>query len=107
MSERSTRKITVVNDDQLLRASMACSLGANEYDVSTTTDSYDALSQLKHGLVDLIISDLEIPGMPGREFLSIIRCPFSEILVIALDETDDGEVETSVALVLLSTIGLH
>ena len=65
MSERSTRKIVVVNDDQLLRASMAGSLGANEYEVSPASDGYDALWQLKHGLVDLIISDLEIPGMPG------------------------------------------
>ena len=107
MSERSTRKITVVNDDQLLRASMAGSLGANEYEVSTASDGYEALWQLKHGLVDLIISDLEIPGMPRREFLSVIRRRFPEILVIALDETDDGEVEPSVAHVLLRTIGLH
>ncbi len=84
---------------------MAGSLGANEYEVSTATDGYDSFWQLKHGLVDLIISDFEIPGMPGREFLSIIRGRFPEILVIALDETDDGEVEPSVALVLLRTIG--
>ena len=38
MSERSTRKIMVVNDDQLLRASMAGSLGANEHAVSTASD---------------------------------------------------------------------
>ena len=60
-----TRKVVVVNDDQLLRASMAGSLGANEYEVSTASDGYDALWQLKHGLVDLVNSDLEIPGMPG------------------------------------------
>lgn len=95
MFEQSKRKIMVVNDDEELCVSMARSLDANEYEVSTATGGYNARWQLKHTLVDLIISDLQIPEMPGREFISLIRRRFPEILLIATDETDDGDAEPS------------
>jgi CheY-like chemotaxis protein len=60
MLERSTRMV-----DPALRASVASFLGVNEYDVSTATDSYDALWQLKHGPVNLITSDFQRPDVIG------------------------------------------
>ncbi len=78
MSHRLTRKIMVVSDDRALWGSIVSILRANKHEVSTATDGYEALWQLKHRLVDLIISDLQIPGMPGCEFLSVIRRRFPE-----------------------------
>ena len=59
------------------------------YDVSTATDGYDALAQLRSTLPDIIISDLNMPRMSGIELLRIVRVRFPQIPLIAMSGAYD------------------
>lgn len=93
MPDPSTPKIMLVDDDATIRESVAAFLRANAYEVSSATDGYDALWQLKSGPVDLMIADLEMPGLAGVEFLSVIREQFPKTVVIAMSERSCDEAE--------------
>ena len=77
-------QILVVDDDQSVRESVAMSLMAAGYDVVAAEDGFGALSQLKKKLPDLILSDLDMPGMSGFELLSVVRRRFPQISTIAM-----------------------
>ena len=77
-------QILVVDDDQSVRESVAMSLMAAGYDVVGAEDGFRALSQLKTKLPDLILSDLDMPGMSGFELLSVVRRRFPQISTIAM-----------------------
>ena len=66
-------KILVVDDDQmnLMRAKMILSKG--EYEVLTADSGEAALSILEGETVELVLLDIEMPGMSGIETLEKLR----------------------------------
>jgi CheY-like chemotaxis protein len=84
-------QILVVDDDQSVRESVAKSLRAAGYDVVAAEDGFHALSQLKKKLPDVVLSDLEMPGMSGFELLSVVRRRFPEISTVAMSGTYVGD----------------
>lgn len=66
-----------------MREVMALILGEEGFDVVTAGDGVEALAELRKGLPDLIISDLQMPRMSGIEFLSVVRRRFPAIPAIA------------------------
>jgi CheY-like chemotaxis protein len=98
MPDRPKQKIMVVDDDPAIRESMTAFLHANGYELSSATDGYDALWLLKNGLVNIVISDLEIPGLSGFEFLSILRQRYPEISVIAMTGRPEGRSKLATAI---------
>lgn len=77
-------QILVVDDDQSVRETVAMSLMAAGYDVVAAEDGFQALSQLRKRLPDLILSDLDMPGMSGFELLSVVRRRFPQISTVAM-----------------------
>jgi CheY-like chemotaxis protein len=77
-------QILVVDDDPSVRESVAMSLMAAGYDVVAAEDGFCALSQLKKNLPDLVLSDLDMPGMSGFELLSVVRRRFPQISTVAM-----------------------
>jgi CheY-like chemotaxis protein len=84
MNDLYRHKILLVDDEPMLRDTMAMVLNEEGYDVSTAVDGFDALAQLRRTLPDIIISDLNMPGMSGFEFLTVVRARFPQIPVIAM-----------------------
>lgn len=84
MPGSSKHGVMVVDDAAAGREALALFLHAHGYEVSTATDGYDALWKLKNDAVDIVVSDLEMPGLSGVQFFSLIRERFPEILVIAM-----------------------
>jgi CheY-like chemotaxis protein len=80
----SQSRLLIVDDNRLIREMMFDLLRSEGYEVSTAHDGFDALSQLKGRLPDLIISDLGMPRMSGFEFLAIIRQRFPQIPTIVI-----------------------
>jgi CheY-like chemotaxis protein len=76
--------ILVVEDDPALRVLLSQILAASGHRVRTAADGFSALSQLRLEIPDIIISDLNMPGMSGFEFLSVVRRRFPAIRVIAM-----------------------
>jgi len=84
-------EILVVDDDQSVRESVAMSLIAAGYAVVAAEDGFSALSQLRRKLPDLVLSDLDMPGMSGFELLSVVRRRFPQISTVAMSGAYVGD----------------
>ncbi|MBV8824138.1 MAG: chemotaxis protein CheW [Bradyrhizobiaceae bacterium] len=69
-----TRNLLLVDDSHFFRNMLAPVLKAAGYEVTTATGADDALTRLKAGeRFDVIVSDIEMPGMNGFEFAEAVR----------------------------------
>ena len=63
------RKILAVDDDALMRRSLAFNLERSGFSVQTASNAEDALEMARQIRPDLIIMDIGLPGMDGLEAL--------------------------------------
>src|SRR5690349_15867345 len=84
MSDAPKHEILVVDDDAAIRDSLGLVLQAGGYEITTATNGFDALLQMKRSLPAIVLSDLNMPEMSGFEFLSVVRRRFPQISVIAM-----------------------
>jgi CheY-like chemotaxis protein len=89
MSNPSKYEILVVDDDAAIRDSVAMLLQSSGYEVTTATNGFEALLQLKRRLPAVVVSDLKMPQMSGFELLSVVRRRFPQISVIAMSGAYD------------------
>ncbi len=63
--------------------------------VLTAGDGNEAIQQLSRGRVDLIVTDLQMPGMKGRELLDLVRVrePNLPVIIITAFGSIDGAVD--------------
>jgi CheY-like chemotaxis protein len=66
--ERSTRRILVVEDDELLRETLGEVLSDIGHEVRLASNGQEALDRLEGWSADLIILDLMMPFMDAYEF---------------------------------------
>lgn len=86
MSGAASRVLVVDDDPQILRA-MRTSLRARGHDVLTAGNGETALEVLEEQPVDLVILDLGLPGIDGREVIERLR-GWSDVPVIVLSVRD-------------------
>lgn len=95
----SSRKILFVDDDELFRDIMVAMLEVEDYVVLTAAGSEQALETLKHTSPDVIVLDIDMPGINGLELLKIIRAneEWDEIPVLMLTGVvDESTLSTSI-----------
>ena len=68
-----TAHILLVDDDDLLRRSLAFNLEKAGYRVSTAANAEDALALAQRDAPDLVVLDIGLPGMDGLEALQHLR----------------------------------
>lgn len=79
----STASILVVDDDPQIRRVMRVALVANGYIVNDARSGEGALEALRKSKYDLVLLDINMPGMGGLETCRLIRTT-SEIPIIML-----------------------
>ena len=84
-------KVLVVDDDALLRMSLLQTLTHAGYKVRSADGGHAALSEIDRETPDLLLSDLNMPGLSGFELLSIVRRRFPAIQVIAMSGAYFGD----------------
>jgi two-component system response regulator AtoC len=86
--------ILVVDDDDRLRKTLELLLRSQGHDVVAAADVAQATAILGDRPVDLVISDLRMPGGSGLDLLGVVRreCPDTPLIVL----TAYGTVETAV-----------
>jgi DNA-binding response OmpR family regulator len=67
------KHILLVDDDSLLRRSLAFNLTQADYRVSTAASAEDALAMARQDPIDLVLLDIGLPGMDGLEALRQFR----------------------------------
>ena len=65
--------ILVVDDNELNRDALSCLLRLQQYEVDVASDGEQALSLLASRSVDLVLLDVEMPGLSGLDVLTRIR----------------------------------
>jgi len=87
-------RILVVDDEESIREFFEIMLKREGYEVLTASSGIEAIDTLKKTPVDLIISDIQMPGISGMELLSRVRESHPEMVVIMI--TAFGSTETAV-----------
>ncbi|HEX2922841.1 MAG TPA: response regulator [Chloroflexota bacterium] len=93
MMEEEPRTILVIEDDADLRAAMRWALEMVGYAVTTANNGFEALKVVEQHSPDLILLDMHMPLMDGREFAQELRkSDHSEIpLVFVTASTESRE----------------
>ena len=90
----STVTILVVDDEEANRLTLERLLGRESYDVQHAASGREALERLREGGVDLVLTDLKMPGMSGIDLLRAVKAIDQDLEVVVM--TAYGTVETAV-----------
>ena len=82
-------KIWVADDDGAIRAVLEESFSSSGFDVRTFSSGDDVVTELKSGVPDLILTDVQMPGMLGYDLLKHINDNYENIPVIIMTAFTD------------------
>ena len=78
------KKVLVVDDKECIRTSTSLILEEMGYFVRSAEDGLSALAEIRQDSPDILLTDLNMPGMSGFELLTEVRSLFPAIKVIAM-----------------------
>jgi len=91
-------KLLIVDDEPSIRMSLSYVLAEIGYRVRTAEDGVSALTAIRDEAPEIILSDLNMPGMSGFALLAEVRRRFPAIRTIAMSGAFSGdEVPSGVA----------
>lgn len=117
----NAKRILVVEDDQNLREALADTLLLNGYDVVEADSGEAGIARLGEQEVQFVVSDVNMPGIDGHEFLTFVKNKYPQLPVLlitafgnvskAVDAIQQGAVDYLVKpfepTVLLETLNKH
>jgi CheY-like chemotaxis protein len=83
-------KLLIVDDEVSLRSSLSQIFTPSGHSVRSAEDGFSALGEIRKEMPDILLSDLNMPGMSGFELLSVVRRRFPAIQVIAMSGAFSG-----------------
>jgi DNA-binding NtrC family response regulator len=86
--------ILIVEDESKMRRLLELNLGEDGFKTLSAGDAETGLKILRENSIDLVVTDLKLPGMNGLEFLQTIKRHNAALPVIVM--TAFGSVETAV-----------
>jgi DNA-binding NtrC family response regulator len=86
--------ILIVEDEAKMRRLLELNLGEDGFTTLSAGDAESGLKLLRENTVDLVVTDLKLPGMNGLEFLQAIKRQNAALPVVVM--TAFGTVETAV-----------
>jgi len=87
-------KILIVEDEAKMRRLLELNLGEDGFATVSAGDAESGLKLLRENSIDLVVTDLKLPGMDGLEFLQAIKRQNAALPVVVM--TAFGSVETAV-----------
>lgn len=84
-------KLLIVDDEVSIRTSLSLILTRFGHSVRSAEDGFSALGKIRNEVPDILLSDLNMPGMSGFELLSVVRRRFPAIQVIAMSGAFSGD----------------
>jgi two-component system response regulator AtoC len=90
-------RVLIVDDEEQMRELLAKVLEKNGYQVTTAGDGGQALALLEKEPMDLVVTDVRMPGLDGMEALRAIKELSPEIVVIIM--TAFGSIDQAVQAV--------
>lgn len=99
--------VMIIEDDPTLNQIFTITLNS-DFDTETYTDGVTALARLAKVVPALVVLDLNLPGIPGREILSQIRADDrlaeTRVILATADEQQADMLNERADMVLLKPI---
>ena len=87
---KTSHRILVVEDEPNVRLVFRTALESNDYAISAAEDGETALKWLGKEPFDLVLLDLQMPGMGGMETLGRLRAQGNDIPVVIISAHDQA-----------------
>ncbi|MBI5641843.1 MAG: sigma-54-dependent Fis family transcriptional regulator [Deltaproteobacteria bacterium] len=82
--------ILIVDDEEPMRGMLQFLLN-DQYDTMMARDAYEALEAVKTGSIDIILMDVNLPGVNGLQALEMIKNIDREVGVVMLSASDSAQ----------------
>jgi two-component system nitrate/nitrite response regulator NarL len=85
--------LAIVDDHQIVIDGLISLLKGNEKFsfVVATTDPMEVLEKMKETRVDILLTDVMMPALPGNELAKKVRAQFPEVKILALSMSGQGD----------------
>ncbi|MGH9186435.1 MAG: response regulator transcription factor [Acidimicrobiales bacterium] len=87
----TTRRILVVDDDPVTRRLVNLALGPEGHDVTEVGDAETAVTLLADARPDLLVLDVNLPGMSGFELLSRLPPAFDVPVIVLTGREEESD----------------
>lgn len=98
MGKPVTKKILIVDDDELIRYGLARALQAEQVEVTTAGTASEAVQQLSSCRYNLSLIDVHLPDFSGMLLLKIIRdlCPEVRVIMMTASHITDQDLKENI-----------
>ncbi len=86
--------LLIIDDEKNIREGLAANFEMEDYNVKTASNGADGLKLIEKGDIDLVITDLRMPGISGEQVLAKVTAETPGIPVIIL--TGHGSIDSAV-----------
>jgi two-component system nitrogen regulation response regulator GlnG len=86
----SVANILIVDDDDVIRETLFELLSTN-YNCATATTAEEALAKLEDKKVDVLLTDITLPGLSGQDLLTQMQQRFPQTPVIVVSGITDED----------------
>ena len=87
-------RVLILDEDRIILQSLSQFLRREGYEVRTTDRPDEAVALMEAGRVELLLADINIPGLKPADFLRDVRRRFSHVVVVVI--TSYGSIEGAV-----------
>jgi DNA-binding NtrC family response regulator len=87
-------RLLILDEDRIILQSLSQFLSREGYDVRVTDRAQDALATLETGQIELLLTDVNMPGLKQADFLRDVRRRFPQVVIIVI--TSYGSIEGAV-----------
>ncbi len=88
-------RVLIVDDEQSMRQMVAIALRQDGHDVVIAEDGEVAARELDANRVDVVVSDIKMPGFDGIQLLRYARehCPETEVILMTAYTSTESAIE--------------
>ncbi|OLE66958.1 MAG: hypothetical protein AUG09_04965 [Acidobacteria bacterium 13_1_20CM_2_68_7] len=90
-------RVLIVEDEAYVRASLGELLGERGFDVDLAEDVTTAIASLSRSPVDVVLTDLRLPGADGQDLVKRMQAAYPQVPVVVL--TGQGTIASAVACI--------
>jgi len=92
-STEETIKVAIIEDERDIRECLSFLVSGTPGFACTGSfrSMEDALDKIGHGLPDVVLSDIGLPGMSGIEGIKLLKLRYPDLLILMLTVYDDDE----------------
>ena len=93
-------KVLVIEDDEYSRDALAHLLTAEGYEADSASDGESGLASAHATPPDVIVLDLNLPGIDGKQVIQMIRCDeqLKELPILIVTGDEDRAAQSAVDL---------